>query len=41
MDGHTFISWNIPNLVTVILMGTVGYFLVQSAKKFAAARAGN
>lgn len=23
MEGHTFLSWNIPNLITVGLMGTV------------------
>lgn len=40
MDGHTFISWNIPNLITVVLMGAVGYVLIQGAKKFAASRAG-
>ena len=41
MDGHTFISWNIPNLVTVWLMGAILVALVIGAKKFAAARAGN
>ena len=39
MDGHTFVSWNLPNLVTVILMGAVGYMLFMGAKKFAASRA--
>lgn len=41
MDGHTFISWNIPNLITVVLMGAVGYFIVQGGKKLVAAKQGN
>lgn len=32
MDGHTFISWNLPNLVTVILMGAVGLILYKGIK---------
>lgn len=41
MDGHTFISWNIPNLITVILMGTVGYFVIKGAQKVIAAKQGS
>jgi hypothetical protein len=33
MDGHTFLSWNIPNLITVVLMGAVGFFVVGAAIK--------
>jgi hypothetical protein len=29
MEGHTFISWNIPNFVTVVLMGAVGIVLLK------------
>lgn len=24
MDGHTFISWNIPNFITVLLIALAG-----------------
>lgn len=30
MDGHTFISWNIPNLLTVVLMGALGILLLKT-----------
>lgn len=29
MDGHTFISWNIPNFVTVSLMAVVLFALLK------------
>jgi len=31
MDGHTFISWNIPNFVTVILMAALGVVLLKAS----------
>jgi len=39
MEGHTFLSWNIPNLITVGLMGVVLAAIIMGAKKFAASRA--
>jgi hypothetical protein len=29
MDGHTFLSWNIPNLITVGLMAAVLVLLLK------------
>jgi len=29
MDGHTFISWNIPNFVTVVLMAALGVVVLR------------
>lgn len=33
MEGHTFLSWNIPNFVTVVLMGAVGLFIANTVVK--------
>lgn len=30
MDGHTFISWNIPNFITVILMAALGVVALRA-----------
>ena len=30
MDGHTFISWNIPNFITVLLMAALGVILLKT-----------
>ena len=34
MDGHTFISWNIPNLVSVTLMVVLGVVLLKTGASF-------
>lgn len=34
MDGHTFLSWNIPNFVTVALMAAVLFVLIKIAGKY-------
>jgi hypothetical protein len=34
MDGHTFISWNIPNFITVVLMGVLGVVIVKTGMSF-------
>lgn len=31
MEGHTFLSWNIPNLITVGLMGAVFAVVILGA----------
>lgn len=40
MDGHTFISWNIPNFVTVILMAVLGVVVLRAATSFWQSRKG-
>jgi hypothetical protein len=41
MDGHTFLSWNIPNFLTVVLMGALGFALLKASKSWAASRNGS
>ena len=33
MDGHTFVSWNLPNMVTVWLMAAVLGAIVYGVKR--------
>lgn len=30
MDGHTFISWNLPNFITVVLMAVLGVVVLKT-----------
>jgi hypothetical protein len=39
MEGHTFLSWNIPNLITVGLMGVVLAAIIMVAKRYTASAA--
>ena len=41
MDGHTILSWNIPNLITVWIMGAILVALAIGAKRLQAAKSGN
>lgn len=34
MDGHTFISWNIPNFITIALMAIVLMILLKLSGKY-------
>ena len=38
MDGHTFISWNIPNFVSIALMAIVLMILLKLAGKYVPAQ---
>jgi hypothetical protein len=40
MDGHTFLSWNIPNLITVGLMAALLVFLMKAGTSFYAKQKG-
>jgi len=33
MDGHTFLSWNLPNLLSVWIILALGATLVMGLKK--------
>lgn len=39
MEGHTFISWNIPNTITIGLMGLVFAVVVMAGMRFMRNRA--
>lgn len=32
MEGHTFLSWNLPNFVSVALMAAVLYAILHGVK---------
>jgi hypothetical protein len=40
MDGHTFISWNIPNFVTIVLMAALGVVVLKTASSLYKKRKG-
>jgi len=40
MDGHTFLSWNLPNLLSVWLMLAIGAALLMGVKRLHDAKQG-
>jgi hypothetical protein len=41
MDGHSFLSWNIPNTLTVWLMAAVGAVIVYGVMQWHKKNQGN
>lgn len=40
MDGHTFVSWNIPNFITIVLMAALGVVVLRAGASFWQSRMG-
>jgi len=32
--GETILTWNVTNWITVVLMATIGFFLLGAAQKY-------